>query len=166
MPEPPEQPSGVTGPEALALHAERLIAAIEAAIPGWVERSIVRVAEAWEPGRSAELAADAARAGRDALEDVGPRVRRLLEGDVDEQSTGPLALCRTAVRHPTEVLQAAGVPPVVRDEVAERMFPDDIYDLAPGSFADLGPAVAEPGLVWGAAKAHVVMARRRAEGRR
>ena len=31
---------------------------------------------------------------------------------------------------------------------------------------DLDPALHEPGLRWGAAKAHVVLARRRAEGRR
>ena len=45
-------------------------------------------------------------------------------------------------------------------------FPDDPYDLTPGSFADVDPSLHEPGLVWGAAKAHVVLARRRREGRR
>ena len=55
---------------------------------------------------------------------------------------------------------------VVRDAHAERLFPDDDYDLSPGAFADVDPALHEPGLVWGAAKAHVIMARRRAEGRR
>ena len=85
---------------------------------------------------------------------------------MDEQRTGPLAVIRTAVRYPTEVLAAAGVGPVQRDEFAERSFPDDVYDLAPASFADLDPALHEPGLVWGAAKAHVVLARRRAEGKR
>ena len=60
----------------------------------------------------------------------------------------------------------AGVPAVVRDEFAERAFPGDVYDLAIASFADLDTALHEPGLVWGAAKAHVVLARRRAEGLR
>ena len=41
-----------------------------------------------------------------------------------------------------------------------------LYDLSPASFADLAPALKEPGLVWGAAKAHVHLSRRRAEGRR
>ena len=54
-----------------------------------------------------------------------------------------------------------GVPPVVRDEVAEQVMPDDVYDLAPGAWADVDDALAEPGLTWGAAKAYVVLARRR-----
>ena len=166
MTDPSDQPGGGRDLDELAGHAERLTVAIEAAIAGWAERSVLRVADAWRPGRSGELAAEAAQAGREALEDVGPRVRRLLESDVEAQATGPLEICRSAVRHPTRVLAEAGVPPVVRDEVAERMFPDDPYDLTPGTFADVDPAVVEPGLTWGAAKAHVVMARRRAEGRR
>jgi hypothetical protein len=85
---------------------------------------------------------------------------------VDQQATGPLALLREAVRYPTAVLADAGVPPVVRDEFAVRAFPDDAYGLAPAAFADVDPSLHEPGLVWGAAKAHVVLARRRAEGRR
>jgi len=70
------------------------------------------------------------------------------------------------VVHPTAVLAAAGVPTVRRDRVAERLLPDDVYDLAPAAFADVAPELHEPGLVWGAAKAHVVLARRRREGRR
>ncbi len=69
-----------------------------------------------------------------------------------------MALVREAVAYPTQVLRAAGVPPVVRDQMAEAAFPRDDYDLSPASFADLDPNLAEPGLVWGAAKAHVVMA--------
>jgi len=69
------------------------------------------------------------------------------------------------------VLRQAGVPGVVRDEEAQRQFPDDDYDLTPANFADLdaGPTeggLAEAGIAWGAAKAHVVLARRRREGRR
>ncbi len=38
---------------------------------------------------------------------------------------------------------------------------------APGpSFADLDPALHEPGLVWGAAKAHVFLRHRREAGQR
>jgi hypothetical protein len=59
------------------------------------------------------------------------------------------------------VLVAAGVPPVHRDRHAERLFPDDLYDLGPAAFGDLGPEVHDRGLEWGAAKAHVVLRRRR-----
>ena len=104
MTDPSDQPGGGRDLDELAGHAERLTVAIEAAIPGWAERSVLRVADAWRPGRSGELAAEAAQAGREALEDVGPRVRRLLESDVEAQATGPLEICRSAVRHPTRVL--------------------------------------------------------------
>ena len=43
---------------------------------------------------------------------------------------------------------------------------DDDYDLIIADFADLTPDLAEAGIAWGAAKAHVVLARRRREGRR
>jgi hypothetical protein len=61
------------------------------------------------------------------------------------------------------VLREAGARPVARDAQAQRHFPDDLYDLTPASFADIDPALHEPGLVWGAAKAHVHL-RRRAQG--
>jgi hypothetical protein len=103
-----------------------------------------------------EAVADAvADAAATACDEVGAALRSLLERDVDEQATTPLSLLRGAVRFPTGVLRAAGVPPVVRDEVQERLFPDDPYDLTPASFADVDPALAEPALVWGAAKAYV-----------
>jgi hypothetical protein len=41
-----------------------------------------------------------------------------------------------------------------------------VYDLSPAAFADLDPSLREPGLTWGAAKAHVHLARRRREGLR
>ncbi len=50
---------------------------------------------------------------------------------------------------------AAGVVPVQRDAEAVRLFPDDAYDLSPGSFAELNPDLRVPGLEWGAAKAYV-----------
>ena len=65
------------------------------------------------------------------------------------------------MRWATQVLDAEGVAPVARDPFAQRQTPDDAYDLTPASFADIDPGLAEPGLVWGAAKAHVHLARRR-----
>jgi hypothetical protein len=84
---------------------------------------------------------------------VGPMLRALLATDIDEQATTPLSLLRGAVRYPTAVLRDAGVPPARRDEQQERLFPDDVYDLAPATFADVDPALAEVGMAWGAAKA-------------
>ena len=165
----PDNPSDVDGPsdeERLAAHAAELAQGIEQALAPWVVRVVVERVEAWRPGSAIDLAGAAEEAGRRAAAQVGPEVRALLELDVDEQPTGPLAIVRRAVAFPTAVLADAGVPPIVRDEFAERAFPDDVYGLAPASFADLDPALREPGLVWGAAKAHVVLARRRAEGLR
>ena len=133
-------------------HATALADAIELALPAWVERSVARRMAA--AGRSEpEVEAAAAAAGRQARTDVGPRVRALLDADIDEQRSTPLSLLREAVRYPTEVLRAAGVEPVERDEMQERLLPDDVYDLAPATFADVDPALTEPGLRWGAAKA-------------
>lgn len=159
----PDNPSP-TDDELLAGHAAILAKGIEQALPLWVVRCVVDRAEAWRPGSSRPLLPAAEAAGRLAAEEVGSQVRALLSLDVDRQPTGPLAVVRTAVRYPAGVLAEAGVPEVVRDEFHERAFPEDGYDLAPASFADLHPDLHEPGLVWGAAKAHVVLARRRSAG--
>jgi hypothetical protein len=140
-------------------HADALADGIEAALPAWVERSVDRVLRAWgglaDNGDGTDaVRARAASAGREAAAEVGAQVRTLLMADIDEQRTTPLSLVRAAVRFPTSVLRAAGVPPVVRDEHQERLFPEDVYDLAPANFADVDPALAEVGLAWGAAKAY------------
>jgi hypothetical protein len=141
-------------------YAVRLADAIDAALPGWVVRSVERFTASAAP-----LAA-AREAGEEARTVIGASARALLLTDIDEQTETPLGLLRSAVRYPTEVLRAAGVSPVRRDPFAERAFPDDVYDLSPASFADVDPSLHEPGLEWGAAKAHVHLTRRRAEGLR
>lgn len=150
----------------LARYAGALADAVDRALPRWVERSVRRLVDAWGHDVPPGLAAEAAAAGASARDDVGAAVRALLATDVDAQATGPLAVLRRAVAYPTDVLRRAGVPPVVRDEFAERAFPDDVYDLSPATWADVDPSLHEPGLAWSAAKVWVVLARRRAEGRR
>lgn len=160
----PDGPSLADDEAVLARLAEELAEAMVASLGPWAERSVARIADAWRPGLAAELAPAAAEAGRAATAEVGPQLRELLAVDVADQRTGPLAVARGAVVHPTRVLHDAGVPGVVRDEFAERAFAGDSYDLSPASFADLDPALAELGLRWGAAKAHVVLRRRREGG--
>ena len=141
------------GERVLRERGRALAQAISEVIPRWVERCVrCRLEDA---GRRAEpeVIAGAADAGERAAAEVGRAVHELLERDVDEQTTTPLSLVRAAVRFPTAVLQEAGVPPVDRDEAQEALFPNDPYDLSPASFADVDPALAEPGLEWGAAKA-------------
>lgn len=144
----------------LAEYASALADAMEASVPGWVKRCV-----AARSGGSS-LADEAGVAGARAAAEVGPAVRELLSTDVDAQRQNPLALLRAAVRYPTAVLSNGGVAAVERDAFATRNFPDDLYDLTPASFADVDPSLHEPGIVWGAAKAHVILRRRRAEGRR
>lgn len=150
----------------LAEYARALADALGAALPRWVEREVRRLAAAW----GAELDADAVvlvtERGTAAKRDVGGAVRALLDTDIDLQRTSPLAIVRSAVRYPSEVLEAIGVPHVVRDPTAVRQFPADRYDLTPGSFADIDESLREPALVWGAAKAHVHLQRRRRESER
>ena len=150
--------------DAAALHgyAQALLAAIVAAVPSWVERVVADRYVQWSGRPPPDAIRHGARsAGVEAVTALEPALRALLEADVDAQRTNPLAIVRSAVPFPTTVLREAGVPDVVRDEQATAMFPDDPYDLAPAAFADLDPSVHEPGLTWGAAKAHVVLRRRR-----
>ena len=147
--------------EAMEEHSQALFDAIEAVVPGWVVRCVERRLLDYHGVADDEVMAAAAVAGRRAQSEVASELRALLEADIDAQATTPLSLLRQAVRFPTEVLRAAGVPPVQRDSFAEASFPDDDYDLAPASLADVDPDLLEPGLAWGAAKA---MAHRRRHG--
>lgn len=152
---------------ALRAFADALADAVLTALPGWVERGVLVRYEAWAGAAPPGAVVDHARhAGLEAVTEVEPLLRTLLATDVDAQRTNPLAILRGAVRHPTAVLWAAGVPPVERDAQARALFPDDAYDLSPAAFADLHPSVHEPGLVWGAAKAHVVLRRRQSSSSR
>lgn len=152
--------------EQLARYATDLADGVEAALAPWVERCVRTCCAAAGVSADDDLLAAARAAGVRCRDEVAPAVRALLVTDIDEQASTPLTILRGAVRHPTEVLVAAGVPAPRRDEFAQRSFPEDRYELAPASFADLDPELAEAGLRWGAAKAHVHLARRRAEGLR
>ncbi len=138
---------------ALEDHARALADGIEAALPTWVVRCVHEIMQAWAGDMPPAVAEAAEAAGRQAGAEITPAVRALLLSDIDEQRTTPMALVRTAVRYPTAVLRDAGVPAVERDRFDEEAFPGDVYDLTPASFADIDPALAEPGIAWGAAKA-------------
>jgi hypothetical protein len=151
--------AGAAGPEQdMASYAAALADAVETALGPWIRRSVVdRLPGPPTSDLEARLeaAADEAKAG------IGQRLRALLALDIDDQWTNPLSIIRDAVAYPTAILRQAGVEPVDRDTMARRFEPDDLYDLTPAAFADLGPGVHEPGLIWGAAKAHLHLSRRR-----
>ena len=145
----------------LAAYADQLADAIEAVLPAWVERSVAQFVPI-----EGDLAPRVQAIGLDVRDEIGGAVRHLLSTDLDDQRTNPLNIIRLGVERPTTLLRSLGVPPPARDEFDERMFPDDVYGLAPASFVDVDPSLHEPGLRWGAAKAYVFQQRRRIEGRR
>ncbi|HEX6395322.1 MAG TPA: hypothetical protein VFZ97_17950 [Acidimicrobiales bacterium] len=137
----------------LSEYAQALADGIEGDLPGWVVRCVERVMVAWSGSFSDELARASRVVGERAAADVGGEVRRLLTADIDEQWTTPLELVRSAVRYPTALLAELGVPAVERDKFSVSRFPQDVYALVPASLADVDPDLAEPGIIWGAAKA-------------
>ncbi len=162
MTDPADSPGPAEEPEAaLARYATALADAIEVALPGWVERGARRVLADQGIEVTAEVAERIAAAGAAAQADGSERIRAMLATDIDAQAGTPLAIVRSLVGYPTEVLRGTGAAPVARDEFSARSFPDDAYDLSPASFADVDPALHETGLAWGAAKAYVHLARRR-----
>lgn len=142
-------------------YSAALIEAVGAAVGGWVERSVERIASEFFGTVPDDLGREARAAGQRARVELVGELRALLDRDVDDQPTTPLAIMRAGVRYPTAVLAAAGVPAVERDEMLERSFPADRYDLSPASWRDIDESLHEPGLRWGAWKAHTVLARRR-----
>ena len=157
---PAEAPASLRGAAAdLADHAI-------AALPAWVERCVANASEPHGFAVAADLRAAAHAAGVRCAAETGPALRELLITDVEVQHSTPLSILRDAVRFPTEVLRAGGVPVPERDEFDVSRFPDDPYGLTPASFADIDPALGPVGIVWGAAKAFEVLRRRRAAGQR
>jgi hypothetical protein len=142
-------------------YAKALRDGVAAALPLWVERAVRHTVDHAGGTYDAHLSAEATAAGRSAARDIVPRLTALLDADIDEQATTPLALLRSAVAYPTAVLRAAGVPPVRRDGFDAERFPDDLYGLTPATYADIDEALGPIGLAWGAAKA---MAHRQRHG--
>ncbi len=153
-------PTDASDDERLAFHGAALADAVVVALPSWVTAAVLsRV----EPSSREQIADRVELAGANAATDIGSQLRHLLALDVDEQWTNPLTLIRTAANYANDVLRDLAVPPPSRDADARRLHPEDTYDLTPGAFGDLGPEVHELGLIWGAAKAHTHLQRRRSE---
>lgn len=150
-----------TDEEQLADYARQLVDAVDAVIADWVERCVTSTLAAAGSTPDSSTAQATRMAGQRCRVEVVAELRRLLDEDIDTQTSTPLQVLRAAVRFPTAVLVDAGVGDVDRDDFDRRAFPADRYGLTPAGFADVDPALADPGLRWGAAKAHVHLARRR-----
>ena len=146
-----------------------LIAVIDAATHEWLVRCVTKtyVQQLGTPRLDVEekLVAAAKLAAEQGRAYVAGELSTELGKDVDEQRVNPLQVLRNAVTFPTRVLQEFGVPPIVRDEMDARMMPDDVFGLSPAHWNDVHESLLEPGVIWGAAKAHRVLQRRREEGK-
>jgi hypothetical protein len=144
--------------------SDAIVVGVERELAGWVERSVVRILDAWgrtAPDERARAERDAVSAGSAATARVVGELRALFALDPEQQRSTPLEIVRRAYREPTAVLGAAAIPPVERDEFAERAWPDDTYGLVVHGLGDLGdPELAPFQLAWGLAKAKVLRARR------
>jgi len=129
-------------------------------LPGWIEGRVRLIADTW--GRCpdavrADLDARAAVTASVAGARIAAELRDFAARPAAEQTTTPLQIVRGAVADVTALLAATGIPPVERDDFAERAFPDDAYGCVPASLADLGDEDLGPlQLAWGMAKVRVL----------
>ena len=141
-----------------------IVAGVEAQVPAWVQARVEQLLDAWgraSAGVRARAEVVSAEAGAAAAARITAELRALFAVDPEKQRATPLEIVRGVYREPTAVLEAVGVPPVVRDEFDERAWPDDVYGLVPRTLGDLGdPDLAPLHLAWGMAKAAVIRARR------
>lgn len=152
LPVDPEQRLAVIGAE-IADRVERVLA-------DWLVARVGAIADAWgrcAPDVRAALDAGATTAGAAVAARVGADLRAFFARPAADQVATPLQIVRSAVPVATDLLAAAGIPPVERDEFAARAFPEDTYGLVPASLADLGDDdLAALQLAWGVAKVSVL----------
>jgi hypothetical protein len=162
--------------------SDSILLGVESRLAAWTERAVRRILDAWgraDAATRARAEAEAAAAGPRVAARIGSELRTLFALDPEDMPATPLEVVRTAVREPTAILEAAGVPPVERDEFAERSWPADRYGLTPATLGDLTDTGRPPGphpddtdglsplqLVWGVAKVAVLRARRTLPGDR
>lgn len=128
--------------------AVRLRATLVSAFPGYVFGVLAR--------RSIVADTPVRRAVDLGARNLDADLEALLSLPARDQDRSPLEAFRAALSVPTAALLEIGTPPVARDPAAVRLFPDDVYDLAPGGSAQLGEAVQQAHLAWGAAKSRAI----------
>ena len=125
--------------------------------PAWVVRSVTALID--DHSRGGAIAA-ATAAGERAATRVETELRLLFALDPAAQRATPLEIIRSLFREASEVLRAAGVPPVVRDAFETRAFPDDPYGIVLKNPAELGDdELGGALLAWGLGKAKVLRSR-------
>jgi|DEB0MinimDraft_10_1074344.scaffolds.fasta_scaffold00043_32 hypothetical protein len=159
----PNEPTLADDEAELARISELLLAKLVAVIPEWVARTLRETVASASPD-GAQVAAsepDVASVVESTVARVMPSLQAVLAADVDAGAGSPLEVLRQGVGPMTSLLQQQRVAPPPIDEFVARRFPDDPYQLGPATFADVDPELHELGLMWGAARAHVHLRRRR-----
>lgn len=149
----PRMQHGDDGAGGMEEISRALFAAVDAAFRQWFGARLSTIAGTDDP-RLAE-AADEASAW------VRAELRALLSTDPEQQRTNPLQLLRSAARFAVPVLRSLGAAVPARDEYEQRAMPDDPYAIGPLAWIDMGEAVHEAGITWGAWKAATVISRHR-----
>lgn len=144
------------------------------AVPDWVLRCVqrgvangtARAGGYWTIGaeRSRTLYRNAELVGWQAAEEVESKVMDLLTAVEDLRPVPPRALgvLQEAVAYPAGVLTQERVPRARRDRLAMKLYPDDVYNIAPRSLAELHPLMPELLASWEEARFAVVRERYRA----
>jgi hypothetical protein len=144
--------------------AARILDGVEQHAAAWVLRAVTNILDAWGRLDTSAYVAAIAHArdeGNFAAERVTAELAVFFATDVDDQRTTPLAIVRSLRVEATNVLMAAGVPPVERDPYDERAFPDDIYGIVPKDLGELGDEDLGGALIaWGLGKSGVLRDRR------
>ena len=140
-------------------YSARLLTAVDGVFDAWIARL---VSTAMATAGRAEPTAEQVRTVTEEARNIGMTgLRDLLSVDAEQQRSNPLAVLRSATQPVSRFLEDEGCTPVERDEFSRRSFPDDMFGLAPATWADLDPSLVEPGLEWGAWKAATIIGRRR-----
>ncbi|MFZ4516059.1 MAG: hypothetical protein ACOYN3_07085 [Acidimicrobiia bacterium] len=154
LPEDPEERLAVIG----AIVRARVVAAL----PGSLLDGATRVLDAW--GRATaeqrdECLRTIVQATPAVVIEVDARLCELFALPAAAQRETPLEIVRRAAMTPTDALQRAAVPGIVRDPFDVAHAPHDVYGLAPRTLAELGdPELGPMQLAWGLAKHHALRA--------
>ena len=156
----------VNQPEACELepYADDLYQAVISAVPHWITTQVSEIASLSIDETSKEFTSALADVAEHALRVVSQDLFALLATDVDAQQSNPLHVLRASTSSATQLLQTFGAAPARRDEYEVRAMPDDIFSIGPLTWRDLGDAVHDAGISWGAWKAATILTRRRADG--
>ena len=156
----------VNQPEACELepYADDLYQAVISAVPHWITTQVSGIASLSIDETSKEFTSALADVAEHTLRVVSQDLFVLLTTDVDAQQSNPLHVLRASTSSGTQLLQTFGAAPARRDEYEVRAMPDDIFSIGPLTWRDLGDAVHDAGISWGAWKAATILTRRRADG--